>query len=100
MSVLAVTLFGFSDSPVGPYHERVLSLFVAPRIGASERHPHAAVSPIRIASTHDDARWHAIDLWHLPHRFADGLDLSQIEPTPLCDSSYRICQANKSRFRA
>jgi hypothetical protein len=71
MSVLAVTLFDFSDSPVGPYHELVLSLFVAPRLGAGGRHPHAAVRPIRIASTHDAARRHAIDLWHLPHFMED-----------------------------
>jgi hypothetical protein len=80
MSVLAVTLFDFSDSPVGPYHELVLSLFVAPRLGAGERHPHAAVCPVRIASTHDAARRHAIDLWHLPHFMEDiRIDFQEAE---------------------
>jgi hypothetical protein len=102
-SVLAVTLFEFSDSPVGPYQELVFSLFVAPRLGVSARqsgpvagrreplhrpdrdraclrHPHAAVCPIRIASTHDAARRHAIDLWHLPHFMEDiWIDFAESE---------------------
>lgn len=66
-SVLTVTLFEFDRSPVGPYQEVVLSLFVAPRLIKGDPFPHAAVAPVRIGSTHFEARQHAIDLWHLPH---------------------------------
>lgn len=103
MSVLAVTLFDFSDSPVGPYHELVLSLFVVPRLGASERHPHAAVCPIRIASTHDAARRHAIDLWHLPHfmedihiDFAEAADGREVCGTVWSDQDERILELTVS----
>lgn len=70
-SVLTVTLFEFDASPVGPYQEVVLSIFVAPRLIAGDVFPHAAVSPIRLGSTHLAARQHAIDLWHLPHFHED-----------------------------
>lgn len=66
-SVLSVTLFEFDQSPVGPYQEVVLSLFVVPRLIKGDLFPHAAVAPIRLGSTHQEARQHAIDLWHLPH---------------------------------
>jgi hypothetical protein len=103
MSVLAVTLFDFSDSPVGPYHELVLSLFVVPRLGATERHPHAAVCPIRIASTHDAARRHAVDLWHLPHfmediriDFREAADGCQVCGTVLADDGELILEMTVS----
>ena len=70
-SVLTVTLFEFDQSPVGPYQEVVLSLFVAPRLVKGDLFPHAAVAPIRLGSTHREARQHAIDLWHLPHFHED-----------------------------
>src|SRR5579862_4483600 len=69
--VLTVTLFEFSRSPVGPYQEVVLSIFVVPRLVKGDRFPHAAVAPIRLGSTHFEARQHAIDLWHLPHFHED-----------------------------
>jgi hypothetical protein len=103
MSVLAVTLFDFSDSPVGPYQELVLSLFVVPRLGAGERHPHAAVCPIRIASTHQAARRHAIDLWHLPHfmediriDFQEAVDGRHVRGTVLTDDDGPILELTVS----
>ena len=69
--VLTVTLFEFDRSPVGPYQEVVLSIFVVPRLVKGDRFPHAAVAPIRLGSTHWEARQHAIDLWHLPHFHED-----------------------------
>jgi hypothetical protein len=104
MSVLGVTLFDFSDSPVGPYQELVLSLYVAPRLGASERHPHAAVCPIRIASTHAAARRHAIELWHLPHfmedihiDFVPSADGRRIRATLWCGRDERILELTVSQ---
>jgi len=70
-SVLTVTLFEFSESPVGPYQEVVLSLFVVPRLIKGDLFPHGAVAPILLGSTHPEARQHAIDLWHLPHFHED-----------------------------
>lgn len=67
VSLLGVTLFDFSDSPLGPYQELVISLYVAPRLGIMEQHPHGAVYPLVVASSSREARDHAIDLWHLPH---------------------------------
>lgn len=70
-SVLTITLFEFDESPVGPYQEVVLSLFVVPRLIKGDVFPHAAVAPVRLGSTHHEARQHAIDLWHLPHFHED-----------------------------
>ena len=66
-SLLGVTEFDFSDSPLGPYQELVLSLYVVPRLGIMEQHPHGAVYPVLVASSSQEARDHAIELWHLPH---------------------------------
>ncbi|MCW5920768.1 MAG: hypothetical protein KIS77_00345 [Saprospiraceae bacterium] len=71
VSLLGVTMFDFSESPVGPYQELVMSLYVAPRLGIMEQHPHAAVYPLVVASSSCKARDHAIDLWHLPHFMED-----------------------------
>ena len=70
-ALLGITLFDFTESPVGPYQELVFSLYVVPRPGLTIRHPHAAVYPLVVASTHHEARQHAIDLWHLPHFMED-----------------------------
>lgn len=67
VSLLGITLFDFTDSPLGPYQELVLSVYAAPRLGIMEQHPHGAVCPIVVASSSQEARDHAIDLWHLPH---------------------------------
>src|SRR5690606_33088175 len=67
VSLMGITVFDFTESPVGPYQELVLSLYAVPRLGIMERHPHGAVYPIVLASTNKETRDHAIDLWHLPH---------------------------------
>jgi hypothetical protein len=71
VGLLAITMFQFDESPVGPYHELVLSLFVAPRLSPQFPHPHAAVQPLLLGSTSELTRRHAIDLWHLPHYAGD-----------------------------
>lgn len=71
VSLIGITLFDFSESPVGPYQELVVSLYVVPRLGVTEQHPHAAVHPIVVASSSQAARDHAIELWHLPHFMED-----------------------------
>jgi hypothetical protein len=74
VSLIGITMFDFSESPVGPYRELVASLYVVPRMGIMEKHPHAAVCPIVVASSSREARDHAIDLWHLPH-FMEDIDI-------------------------
>jgi len=71
VSLIGFTLFDFSESPIGPYHELVVSLYAVPRLGIMEGHPHAAVYPIVVASSSQEARDHAIDLWKLPHFMED-----------------------------
>ena len=81
VSLIGITMFDFSESPVGPYQELVVSLYAVPRLGVMEQHPHAAVYPIVVASSSREARDHAIDLWHLPHFMED----IGIEFTPSAD---------------
>lgn len=71
VSLVGITMFDFSESPVGPYQELVVSLYTVPRLGIMEQHPHGAVYPIVVASSSREARDHAIDLWHLPHFMED-----------------------------
>ncbi|HRI62521.1 MAG TPA: hypothetical protein PK228_22425 [Saprospiraceae bacterium] len=71
ISLIGITMFDFSGSPVGPYQELVVSLYAVPRLGIMEQHPHAAVYPIVVASSSKEARDHAINLWHLPHFMED-----------------------------
>lgn len=74
VSLVGITMFDFSESPVGPYRELVVSLYAVPRLGIMEQHPHAAVCPVVVASSSREARDHAIDLWHLPH-FMEDIDI-------------------------
>ncbi len=77
-SLIGITMFDFTESPIGPYQELVISLYVVPLMGIMEQHPHAAVFPLVVASTHQEARDHAIDLWHLPHFNEDiSIDFSE-----------------------
>jgi len=77
-SLLAVTMFNFTESPIGPYQELVISLFVVPLLGIRKKHPHSAVFPLVVASGSQRARDHAIDLWHLPH-FNEDINIEFIE---------------------
>ena len=81
-SVVGITLFEFSGSNItlAPYVELVISLYVVPKLGIMEDHPHAAVYPLSVASSNQQARNHAIDLWHLPHYMEDiGLKFTESE---------------------
>lgn len=80
ISLIGITMFDFSESPVGPYQELVVSLYAVPRLGIMEQHPHAAVYPVVVASSSREARDHAIGLWHLPHFMEDiGIEFT---PSP------------------
>lgn len=79
-SVVGITLFEFSGSNItlAPYVELVVSLYVVPKLGIMKDHPHAAVFPLSVASSNQQARNHAIDLWHLPHYMEDiSLDFEE-----------------------
>ena len=49
-SLLAVTMFNFTESPIGPYQELVISLFVVPLLGISKKHTLSAVFTLVVAS--------------------------------------------------
>jgi hypothetical protein len=70
-SVLAMTVFDFSESEVGSYGELVMAIVVAPLVKPGERLPKAAMYPYRVATTTKAAREHAIARWHLPHWMED-----------------------------
>lgn len=78
VGLLGITLFNFTESPVGPYQELVFSIYIVPRTGLTGPHPHAAVYPLVVASSSEAARQHAIDLWHLPH-FMEDIHLEFIQ---------------------
>jgi hypothetical protein len=91
VGLVGITMFHFSESPIGPYDELVISAYVVPRMGLTSRHQHAAVHPIVVASTYHEARQHAIDLWHLPHfmediyiRFEESDDRRVLKGTAFC----------------
>jgi hypothetical protein len=105
VSLMGVTLFDFTESPVGPYQELVLSLYVAPRLGVMEQHPHGAVCPVVVASSSREARDHAIDLWHLPHfhediyiDFAERIDGCGITGKVYCRQNQPILEVTVSEL--
>ncbi len=63
-AALAVRVFDFTTSPVGPYRELALAVLVAPRVDSHHVVPHAAFHTFLLAATNQVAREHAIDLWH------------------------------------
>ncbi len=69
-SILAVTVFDFDESEVGPYGEVVYAVIVPPLI-RDERMPQAAMFPWQVATTTPAARQHAIERWKLPHWMED-----------------------------
>ncbi len=102
-SVLTVTLFEFDRSPIGPYQEVVLSIFAVPRLIKGDLYPHAAVTPIRLGSTHHQARQHAIELWHLPHfmediriDFTESADRTRMTGKVFCPRGEEILELNVS----
>jgi hypothetical protein len=71
-SVLSVTVFDFTESCVGPYHELVLAVAVMPLVRSGERIPKSALYPYLVATSTAAAREHAICTWHLPHWMEDA----------------------------
>jgi hypothetical protein len=69
-SVLAVTVFDFSESEVGEYGEVVYAVLVPPLV-ENDRLPKGAFFPWQVATTTKAARDHAIERWHLPHWMED-----------------------------
>ena len=70
-SILAVTAFEFSASPVGSYGEIALSIIVSPRLFPGERMPRAAMYPFQVGTTTAAGRRHGIERWRLPHHPED-----------------------------
>jgi hypothetical protein len=70
-SILAVTVFDFTEAEVGPYGELVMAVVVSPLLKAGDKFPKSAMYPYRVATTTKAAREHAIERWHLPHWMED-----------------------------
>jgi hypothetical protein len=70
-SVLAVTVFDFTESCVGAYREAVFSVAVMPLIKPGVRPPKTALYPYLVATNTAASREHAISTWHLPHWMED-----------------------------
>ncbi len=66
-SILAVNVFRFTESMVGPYDEVVLSVIVPPMIEHGRPFPSAAFYPFAVGVTTAAAREHGMERWHLPH---------------------------------
>jgi hypothetical protein len=66
LAVLAVTVFDFHASEVGPYQELVASLVVLPWAPRGERLPDVAVFPFLLATSTEVARDHSVERWRLP----------------------------------
>lgn len=69
--VFSVMAFDFHDSEVGAYREIIFAVLVSPRVEPGSRMPHSAFYPIRLATTTEASREHAIERWHLPHYMHD-----------------------------
>jgi hypothetical protein len=65
-AMLAVTIFDFVESEVGPYGELVVSVLVPPFAGRGTELPHAASFPVALATTTSASRAHAFERWFLP----------------------------------
>ncbi len=70
-SILAITVFDFEESEVGPYGEVVYAVVVPPYVTAGRPLPKSAMYPWQVATTTRTAREHAIERWHLPHWMED-----------------------------
>jgi hypothetical protein len=66
LAVLAVTVFDFHASEVGPYQELVASIVVSPWAPRGESLPHAAFFPVLLATNTRGSREHATERWRLP----------------------------------
>jgi hypothetical protein len=66
LAVLAITVFDFHASEVGPYQELVASLVVLPWAPRGEALPDVAVFPFMLATSTNASREHATERWQLP----------------------------------
>jgi hypothetical protein len=66
LAVLAVTVFDFDTSEVGPYKELVASIVVSPWAPRGESLPDAAFFPVLLATDTRASRQHAAERWRLP----------------------------------
>jgi hypothetical protein len=69
-SVLAVTVFHFTESEVGEYGEVVFAV-LSPPLVEDGRVPQGAFFPWQVATTTRASREQAIERWHLPHWMED-----------------------------
>jgi hypothetical protein len=70
-SVLALTAFDFTESPVGSYREIVLAVVVPPLVERGKPMPKSGLYPFIVGTSTEDSRRHAIERWHLPHYMKD-----------------------------
>lgn len=70
-SILAITVFRFSESEVGAYDEVVLAVVVPPIVEPGKPLPKAAFFPFMVGTSTKAAREHAIERWRLPHYMKD-----------------------------
>jgi hypothetical protein len=66
LAVLAVTVFDFHASEVGPYQELLASIVVSPWAPRGEPLPHSAFFPVLLATSTHASRKHATERWRLP----------------------------------
>ncbi|MFO7568047.1 MAG: hypothetical protein R6X02_35725 [Enhygromyxa sp.] len=84
LGVLALSVFDFHTSEVGPYRELVVSVVVAPWVARGEPLPHSAVFPVLLATTTERSRSHAAERWKLP-------ELDRLLTIELDDSAELAC---------
>lgn len=70
-AVLSVLAFDFTESPIGPYGELILSVLVSPLIDHGAPMPRSAFYAFKVGTSTRESREHAIERWHLPHYMQD-----------------------------
>jgi hypothetical protein len=66
-ALLAVLAFDFESGEVGPYHEVILAVMVAPFIDRGSPLPHSALFPFVVGTSTQAARDHGSANYYLPH---------------------------------
>jgi hypothetical protein len=66
-SVLAVSVFDFTESPFGPYGELFLAVLVAPFVRPGQVMPQAALYPYVVGTTNAMMRQMVLPQWPLPY---------------------------------
>lgn len=70
-AVLSVLAFDFTESPIGPYGELILSVLVSPLLDHGAPMPRSAFYAFKVGTSTRESREHAIERWHLPHYMQD-----------------------------